>query len=320
VTAAAADLSRLVRNLRRNAERATKHGSGTADPEAVHDLRVATRRLGSALRLWRPVLEKETRAPVERSLRRLRRRFGEARDLEVQIEILTPKLPVLPPEVRATAAAWVGRLAASYRERLERALQALDSEETRWLLADLGQLPRHLVARLGTGRGLRSIVQHRIARDHERAVEALRIAIARPGAENAKLAHAARIRVKKWRYSLERAGAIFGTKPRDLEALRDLQEALGETHDRDVLLALLAGEDRSDFAPLGLEFARERVFAMARAAGVIRALRPFRPGSPPLREASGRRRSSPRSVTIRTGPPIRRASASARRRAAHSSS
>ena len=71
----------LVDELRENVPKALKEW----DEEAIHRSRVATRRLKAALELTRPVLSKEQYKPFSRALRKLRRRLGPLRDLDVMI-------------------------------------------------------------------------------------------------------------------------------------------------------------------------------------------------------------------------------------------
>jgi len=56
--------------------------------DAVHDLRVASRRLSEALALWRELLAPEGARRARRSLRRLRRAVGPVRELEVNLDQL----------------------------------------------------------------------------------------------------------------------------------------------------------------------------------------------------------------------------------------
>jgi len=60
----------------------------TGDAEALHDFRVAMRRLRSTLRAYQPQLEAVVPAKLRRRLRDLARATGEARDVEVQISWL----------------------------------------------------------------------------------------------------------------------------------------------------------------------------------------------------------------------------------------
>jgi len=56
------------------------------DIENVHQMRVATRRMRSALRLFEPYYKQKTVRPFTDSLRTLARRLGDVRDLDVLIE------------------------------------------------------------------------------------------------------------------------------------------------------------------------------------------------------------------------------------------
>src|SRR5688500_7447245 len=55
------------------------------DVEAVHQARVATRRMSAGINLFRPLLSEAIGRKVRRRLRRVRRRLGPLRDLDVLI-------------------------------------------------------------------------------------------------------------------------------------------------------------------------------------------------------------------------------------------
>jgi len=61
---------------------------GASDPEALHDVRVAVRRLTSALDVFADGLEEEPRRRARRMLRRDAEPLGTARDLDVQIALV----------------------------------------------------------------------------------------------------------------------------------------------------------------------------------------------------------------------------------------
>jgi CHAD domain-containing protein len=70
-------------------ERMLLHEPGSRagqDIEAVHDMRVATRRMRSALRLFKPFFEADALRPFRRHLRRIALALGEVRDLDVFME------------------------------------------------------------------------------------------------------------------------------------------------------------------------------------------------------------------------------------------
>ncbi|MCE9570627.1 MAG: CYTH and CHAD domain-containing protein, partial [Rhodocyclales bacterium] len=86
------------------------------DPEYVHQMRVATRRLRAALRMFRPVLPEGFAEQLVPPMRELMRPLGQVRDLDVLMaEIVAPVAAALPDEPRLTdlASAITNRLYAA---------------------------------------------------------------------------------------------------------------------------------------------------------------------------------------------------------------
>jgi inorganic triphosphatase YgiF len=83
------------------------HGALTSDdPEYIHQMRVATRRLRAALRLFAPILPDGLADSLQLPLAALMTHLGRARDLDVLLtEIANPVLSALPNEPRLPAAA-----------------------------------------------------------------------------------------------------------------------------------------------------------------------------------------------------------------------
>ena len=76
------------------------------DPEYIHQMRVATRRLRAALRLFAPVLPEHFAESLRTPLSVLMKQLGLARDLDVLLaEIADPVLCALPNEPRLPALA-----------------------------------------------------------------------------------------------------------------------------------------------------------------------------------------------------------------------
>jgi len=77
--------------------------SDSDDPEYVHQMRVATRRLRAALRMFRPVLPPGLEDTLTEPLRDLMGRLGQARDLDVLVaEIVSPVVRAIPDDPRLT--------------------------------------------------------------------------------------------------------------------------------------------------------------------------------------------------------------------------
>ena len=90
-----------VKTLRFHLERMLEHEAGTRlgeDPEELHDMRVSTRRMRMALRVFADYLDPAVLRPVLKGLRRTGRTLGAVRDLDVFYEKTRAYLDGLPEE------------------------------------------------------------------------------------------------------------------------------------------------------------------------------------------------------------------------------
>ena len=203
-----------------------------SDPEAVHDLRVASRRLISALGLWRPVLHKSQRRDAMRALREIRRAFGPARELEVHAGHARAHLGHSSPEDLERMA--IAALEKSLRQRYPRArsdaLATISSRRVRDVVRDVKRAFAGMSHRWAKSRR-RARVAERMADARADALQAIRAA-RRPGLPAQDEAfHRARIAIKKWRYVAERNAQASGGTDVPIERLREVQSALGHAHD-----------------------------------------------------------------------------------------
>jgi len=208
------------------------------DPDAIHDLRVATRRLGAALRVWSNLLEPRAARVARRRLRDLRRRLGEAREVEVNVALLEVRLSGSGPVARTALAPLLERMRrrlarrrrrarARVRPRLVRRLVRRIEDATRDLGATLRREPSALASAL-------AIERKAEARSRSALWDALELA------DDLSL-HEARIAVKNWRYKIESLGdALPSERAGGIAGLREVQDVLGEIHDRALLRDLLA--------------------------------------------------------------------------------
>lgn len=221
-------IDELVEQLRGHVPKAIKHW----DAGAIHQSRVATRRLKAALDLLEPVLSDEHLKPFSLVLKKLRRRLGPMRDLDVMIA----HVGELKSRQLADAIAWL-----TQRLTLAREIARKDSTAK--------GAPARVLARLGTWWGLREEVEeaHEAAdtllaeRLHVQldsfAEQADRLAAGLAGHDGARQdPHAVRIAGKSFRYTLEMA-AVQGHKlPAGIMGnFKRMQEALGVWHDYVVL-------------------------------------------------------------------------------------
>ena len=260
----AADLAAAARRVRTG-----------ADVEAIHDLRVAARRMTAALQVWRDLIPARARRDASRSLRRLRRRLGPARELEVHVALTEAHLPDPGPTARRAERPVVEAILERLRERLARrrrsAMKRVSPRRLRRLLRPLEVAASGIGDRLRQrpGTGVDAVAAER--RIAERGTASLREAVERPDDEPL---HQARIRIKRWRYALECLAEVIPDGPwRPVEPLRELQGALGDVHDRALLTQVFA---RHAFDPMP-QSDREQLHALIEAlvSERERALRKF---------------------------------------------
>ena len=225
---------------------------GARDPEAVHQMRVALRRLRAALSLFRDVVADEETAAVKAGLRELAAALGEARDLDVFI-----RKTIAPARARAPDDAALAALARSYAERREAAYDAaLETVAS----GRLGRIVLDTLAWIEAGPWLgkdgkaeREAPVERFAADELRR-RAKRIR--KRGRHLAELApderHRVRIAVKKLRYAAEFFAPLYEGKGR-AKRTRRFRDALGELQDRlgdlnDIAVAATMAETAGDGA------------------------------------------------------------------------
>src|SRR5689334_5566204 len=163
------------------------------DERALHDVRVALRRLRTWLRAMRPVLDDTVRGRVHRRLRKLARLTGKARDLEVQLEWLEAELekdPVPSPGRDELRKAW----GADFSAAATKARAALDKGVKKVSAKLEGQLAHYRVDVRLDGRGKESSMAAVCGDLVTTYVERLRRALSVVhGPNDVSAAHAARI-------------------------------------------------------------------------------------------------------------------------------
>jgi CHAD domain-containing protein len=113
---------------------------GASDPEALHDVRVAVRRLTSALDVFADGLDEEARRHARRLLRRDAEPLGRARDLDVQIALVRRFLKAARTGEQAGISHILTVLAAERAEleaELSSAIAALADSELQAALAEV---------------------------------------------------------------------------------------------------------------------------------------------------------------------------------------
>ena len=228
------------------------------DADALHDFRVAIRRLRSLLRAYRDLTDAVIPRRLRRRLRTLARATNTSRDLEVKLGWLEGERAGLRPRERAGERWLAGRLVA------DRA--AADDEALTLVANDLALLTRALTDRLddvppavGVGALVFANLVADLVRELTNELEQHLGRITR--IEDQEEAHDARIAVKRVRYLLEPLVAVVALAGELVTRLKLLQDLLGDMHDADVAAHLIA-EAMEDAAHEG----GKRVAARLRSA------------------------------------------------------
>jgi len=229
------------------------HEAGTregADPEELHDMRVATRRLRAALRSFEDVLPSDAEV-IRDELRWVGGGLSAVRDLDVQLAQLRNWRKSLSDADQPAMTSLLGIVEEERRQAREPLVEALTSERYRALL-------RRADALLETP--LPEAAAEAVATWSPRAVERLyrkmrklgdRLGDGSPATE----LHALRIRAKRVRYLVEFLTPTYG-QPAERFARRtvELQDVLGTHQDAYVavewLRGMLSGRDSAVSAEL----------------------------------------------------------------------
>ncbi len=202
------------------------------DPEGIHQARVATRRLRSDLRTFKPLLDPDWATALHPRLRDLTDHLGRVRDADVLHQLLLTTLGD-HPEIDAVGGDGVLGLLSEQRQQALASLEAhLDQPETDQLLDDLvaaaGDPPTTAAADGPAKEKLPPLVNRRW-RTLERAAAKLG---SRPPAS---ALHEVRILAKRTRYATEAIAPAFGTRTdRFARSLAALQDTLGDLNDASI--------------------------------------------------------------------------------------
>ena len=238
-------------------------------PDAVHQMRVACRRLRSTLRTFAPLLDQEWSAALREELAWMASELGAIRDTEVLLERLDDMFDGLP---EADAARAHEAIDPWLRQRLtgarSGALAALRSDRHDWLIDDLVEAvaaPRVVDAAYEPADvALAPLLRRAWKRC---AARVRRMELSGPAAPW----HEARIAAKQARYAAEALAPVLGTRVASLAALlKEATEILGDHQDadvaREVLRARAAAVTPDAAFSLGLAHERETMLM-----GVLRA-------------------------------------------------
>jgi CHAD domain-containing protein len=205
------------------------------EPDSVHRMRVATRRMRSAFRTYHKVLDRDVTDPIGVELKWLAAELGVDRDHEVLTERIVAALGELPRTlvtgpIRNRLRTWSNARRGGSRRRLiavldgRRHLTLLDSLDA--LVADPPWLPK------ASGDPAK-VIGKALRKDYARLTARVERAMEMPPGHDRDLAlHEARKKAKRTRYAAESAEPVLGGPAAGLvKSAKSVQNLLGEHQD-----------------------------------------------------------------------------------------
>ncbi len=216
--------------------------AANTDPEALHDVRIALRKLRSLLRPFRKLIEHD---PLVNAAAELGRISSPVRDSEVLLGELRRHAgmePVIARRQRELPQQYQALLGSAEALRVQRALD-LWPGFFRQSVHDAA--PEHLKA----------YVTKKLAKESQRLSEAM--------ADPEHDRHRLRILIKRVRYCADTYPQLVNLPSKHIKALRQAQNALGAWHDR--LQWLARAEQEAELAPLVGQWQQELAQAEQRS-------------------------------------------------------
>jgi CHAD domain-containing protein len=203
------------------------------DSEFVHQARVATRRMRSALRLFRGALPEATAKHLERELRWLGQVFGEVRDLDVFLLNLPGFVKAIETKPRKQVnilKRWIDDHRDPFLEDLIEALDSKRLDSFRKRLANFLErpLPKRPRAPLAL-RPVQEVAPEIIGAKYDSVISRGRKTFSKPKLKNF---HSLRIQTKKLRYACEFMAPAYGPALTGfIKKTVRIQDCLGELQD-----------------------------------------------------------------------------------------
>jgi CHAD domain-containing protein len=199
-----------------------------AGEEGVHQARVATRRLRSDLRTFRPLLPADDVEPIRDELGWLADALGAVRDADVLERRLEAMVDDLEEVDRAGGRALLAALGDERKQRLEALHAILDSDRYVALVDAVVELAEHPPLVSGADEPARKELPALAEQPWahlRRNVDGL------PKHPSVEQLHRVRILAKRARYAAEAASIVIPAAGRHAEAIADLQGVLGDHQD-----------------------------------------------------------------------------------------
>ncbi|HEU5330720.1 MAG TPA: CHAD domain-containing protein [Thermomicrobiales bacterium] len=245
------------------------------DPEAVHDLRVALRRLRATLGAAEPYYRTKPYQRQQRRIKALAGALGAVRDNDVLLALLGEYANGSAPDERPGLARLGDALAADREQEHRALLQVLDAwdEQDGSYAADFHAFsaqPRRDRAR--DWDSVTTVAARALTRDLDQ-IDRRAGELEAVERDDVEAFHRVRIAAKHVRYTLELFAPVLNDDtPASTEELRRIQDTLGRLHDWDVLRELLLTE-RVATAEHDIRRLHEAVMAPGSRAARLAAVR-----------------------------------------------
>jgi CHAD domain-containing protein len=228
------------------------------EPDAVHQMRVATRRLRGSFRSFGPVIPRSGTERLAGELKWLGGLLGPARDGEVLPAHLLASLRPIPVEVLIgpVQARVQGQLAPRRTAAHAELIEALDSRRYRRLNADLERLVLEPPLGPQAAAPATAVLPAAVRRAYRQAKRRMRRARHEPAGERRDAAlHQARKSARRARYAAEAATPAVGKRAsRFARQMKNVQSVLGDHQD-----AVIARQAARDLG-IGAHLAGENAF------------------------------------------------------------
>jgi len=213
------------------------------DIEALHDMRVATRRMRSASRVFGPYFKQKRIKPFIKGLRRTGRALGRVRDIDVSLENASRYLQQLSEDEQSALDPLLERWRQKNQDLRASMLNYLDSkryktfvDEFNTFLATKGDGAKKIkTSKPNTYRVYQAVPiliykRYSILRGYDEIINQAQL----------ETLHALRIDVKRFRYLLEFVREVIGPTGKDvIQECVIVQDHLGELNDADVSCRIL---------------------------------------------------------------------------------
>ena len=246
------------------------------DIECIHRMRVATRRMRTALTLFSDCFPKQDYKKIQKDVRKVTRALGEARDLDVQLEVIEAALEEFPNPVFQPG---IKRLKLRLTQRRAEVQQHVDAAMDKMLA---GQLIERLEAWAAPLLEQSKSVYLYTPALYQLAFRGIQVRIDEllshvpyiTDPQNVQELHAMRISAKRLRYAMETFEELYGGQLKPyITTARKLQDQLGAIHDLDVWIVMI---------PQFIEEERARIVGYF---GNVRPLRRLLPGLEAFRQS-----------------------------------